>query len=245
MSQFEYRVLDQEGLETLEAIAVADAFNQWMYETIKPFCRGKIVEIGSGIGNISQFFLQDNFDITLSDIRENYKAILRRKFSRFTNLSAIVQLDLVVDSFETQYASYLHSFDCIFALNVVEHIQNDRLAISNASKLLKSGGRMIILVPAYQKLYNGFDVQLEHFRRYSSNGLNDLMHGCNLRVIHSQYFNFAGILGWYFSGTILKKEIIPASQMKLYNHLVPLFRLVDKIFLNKVGLSVISVAEKS
>lgn len=47
------------GYSILKSISGADKFNRWMYETIKPFCKGRILEIGGGIGNISQYFLND------------------------------------------------------------------------------------------------------------------------------------------------------------------------------------------
>ena len=57
--------IDLEGLETLSVIEKANKFNKWMYETIKPYSKGRILEIGCGIGNISEFFINDNFDIVL------------------------------------------------------------------------------------------------------------------------------------------------------------------------------------
>lgn len=70
---------DPEGQITLEVISEAHRFNRWMYETIEPFCTGKILEIGSGIGNISAFFLEAGHPIVLSDIRKNYIEHLDRK----------------------------------------------------------------------------------------------------------------------------------------------------------------------
>ena len=54
---FNFKEYDLEGLQTLEAMAAAPRLNQWMYETIGKQLDGNILEIGSGIGNISQFFL--------------------------------------------------------------------------------------------------------------------------------------------------------------------------------------------
>ncbi len=45
------------GKNMLEVISKGGNFNRWMYETIRPLCRGEILEIGSGIGNVSAFFL--------------------------------------------------------------------------------------------------------------------------------------------------------------------------------------------
>jgi hypothetical protein len=60
-----------------------------------------------------------------------------------------------------------------------------------------------------------------------------------LKVVNSQYFNLAAIAGWWFSGNILKKETIPTGQMRLYNALVPIFKVIDKLVFNRVGISVI------
>jgi len=54
-----------------------------------------------------------------------------------------------------------------------------------------------------------------------------------------------GIPGWYISGKLQKNKTIPKGQMSLYNKFVPVFKLVDKLLFNKVGLSVISVGIKS
>ena len=239
MYDFHFKDIDVEGQTTLEAIDKADNFNEWMYQTIKPYCKGKVLEIGSGIGNISRYFLRDNFDITFSDIRTSYCEVLIQKFPN----SNIVELDLIDPDFDNKFSSLLGTFDTVYALNVVEHIKDDNLAISNAKKLLKHDGNIIILVPAYQALYNRFDTVLEHYRRYNEQTLNTLI-AKHFTVIHSRYFNFIGIFGWFFSGSILKKKTVPAGQMTLFNKLVALFKLADKILFNKAGLSVISVGKK-
>ncbi len=98
MNQFEYKEVDREGWDTLDAIAGADNFNKWMYETIKPYCIGNILEIGSGIGNISEFFLESNADITLSDIRPVYCNVLKQKFP---GAKDVIVLDLTHPHFDT------------------------------------------------------------------------------------------------------------------------------------------------
>lgn len=235
---------DPQGQITLEVIAQAKRFNRWMYETIEPFCSGKILEIGSGIGNISEFFLHDGKSIVLSDLRKNYLEYLEKKFSYYPNLAGIDQIDLVDPDIQARFSHGFGTFDTVYALNVVEHIEDDHLAIRNMASFLKDNGHMIILVPAYNFLYNRFDRTLGHYRRYSRKTLTSLLEKNRLKVIHSRYFNLAGTVGWYVSGKLQKNETIPGKQMKLYNRLVPLFRILDRIFLNAAGLSVIAVARK-
>ena len=233
--------LQDGGAKTLDTIAAADRFNKWMYDTISPFCNGRILEIGSGIGNISALFIRDGKRIMLSDVRPEYCERLNAQFSG--KCEGIVNLDLVHPQFDQQHANLLSSFDTVFALNVVEHIKDHELALRNAAKLLRTGGSLVILVPAYQWLYNGFDKELEHYRRYTRRQLNAVM-SPHVNITRSQYFNCAGIAGWFISGSILRKKLIPGGQMKLFNTLVPAFRLLDRLVNKAVGLSVIVAGTK-
>ncbi|HSH20230.1 MAG TPA: hypothetical protein VLA03_07240, partial [Draconibacterium sp.] len=117
-------------------------------------------------------------------------------------------------------------------------------AMNNAMKMLRPGGKVVILVPAFQWLFNCFDEQLDHHRRYTQKTLLSLLEGAGFKVIHKQYYNAMGVLGWYVSGNILKKKMIPGGQMKLYNSLVPLWKILDFFTKKIIGLSVVQVGLK-
>ena len=160
------KIIDLEGEQTLNAVAKADKFNLWMYNQMNPYINGNVLEIGSGIGNISRLIKTDG-DVYLSDVRDQYIEVLRKDFGD----KNVIKLDLVNPNFDVFYSEYIGKFDFVFALNVIEHIENDKLALQNMNKLLKKGGKMFILVPAYQNLYNQFDISLEHYRRYTETSL--------------------------------------------------------------------------
>jgi SAM-dependent methyltransferase len=242
--KFDYKDIDQEGRETLEVIAAATNFNRWMYNSIKPYCKGRVMEVGSGVGNISAFFIEDGFKIFLTDIRDNYCEELKAKFSDKSNVLGVENIDLVDKDFDTKYAKHLGQFETVFALNVVEHIEDDQLAIANCKKLLSKGGNLIILVPAYQWLYNNFDKELYHFRRYGNKQMSDLFKVNDISAKRTFYFNAMGIWGWFISGKLLKNKIIPAGQFRFYNAIIPFAKLFDMIFFHKIGLSVIVIGEK-
>lgn len=236
---------DKAGLETLQSIQHAGAFNRWMYEQIKPFCKGKILEIGSGIGNISQFLIHDGFETTLSDYNQSYCDILKEKYGINKNVTEIIHLDILDPKFEKQFEELSGQFDCIIGLNVIEHVDDDITALINCKKLLAPGGRIIMLVPAYMWLYNGIDISLGHFRRYNKKRIRTLFNNTSLRSVKMNYFNSPAIFGWYISGRILRNTIIKEGQMKLYNFLVPLFKLADICTFNRFGISLIAVGEKT
>jgi len=244
MKEHPFKAVDPQGEETLKIIMLANRFNRWMYETIRPWCSGEILEIGSGIGNISDFFIRDDAQIHLSDVRPGYCQSLKERYDRNPNVTGIETIDLADKEFDTRHPHLLNRFDTVFALNVVEHIYDDRFALANCHRMLKPGGRVVILVPAYQWLYNNFDRELEHYRRYNRKNLQNLFRSEGFDVNHSQCFNAAGISGWFVSGKIQRHRMIPVGQMRLFNQLVVLFRLIDRLIFNSFGISVIMVGKK-
>ena len=235
---------DQAGHATLEIIADAKKFNRWMYDEIRPYLKGKVLELGSGIGNISELVLQDGFDTVLSDYNDFYTNYLEQKMVGYTNLDAILSIDLQASAFESVYAGLQQKFDSIFLLNVIEHLANDDSAICNCRFMLKPGGHLVVLAPSYNFLYCDLDRKLGHYRRYSVNSLAGLLIKNRMTVVNKKYFNLAGITGWFLWGKILKRPLLQHRSMKLFNTAVPIFRVADKLTFNKIGLSAIVTGKK-
>ncbi|NML20155.1 class I SAM-dependent methyltransferase [Pseudoflavitalea sp. G-6-1-2] len=235
---------DPAGLETLEQFQQAHRFNQWLFNSIAPYCKGRVLEVGSGIGNLSTLFLDKGFQLTATDLREEYCQLLQQRFGQHPNLQQVVHLGLADQQFEQHHAGLIGQFDTVVAINVVEHIRNHQLAIEHCKQLLRPGGVLIVLVPAWQGLFNSFDTELGHFRRYSARSLSALLSSEQMEVTHTKYFNLAGIAGWWFNGSLLRKKIIPGGQLKIFDALVPVFRLLDIISFRRIGLSVIAAARR-
>jgi SAM-dependent methyltransferase len=219
--------IDPAGIHTLQVIAGASRFNEWMYTTIRPFLKGEILEIGSGIGNISQFAIREGLSITLSDINPGYQQLLTGKFSSYNNVQEEKE-----------------KYDTVFYLNVIEHLEHDSIAVKNSHFLLKKGGNLIILAPAYNWLYCRIDKELGHHRRYTLKTLRSLFPSSRFSILQQQYFNVIGITGWFLFGKLFGKKQIDSGEMSVFNRLVPLFKLADKLFFKKTGLSAIVIAQK-
>ncbi len=58
------------------------------------------------------------------------------------------------------------AFDCVICSEVIEHIEEDELALQEIARIVKRGGELILTCPLHQK-YFGFDDRLVgHYRRY-------------------------------------------------------------------------------
>jgi SAM-dependent methyltransferase len=82
------------------------------------------------------------------------------------------------------------SIDAFVALNVLEHIEDDAAAAKQIARILKPGGGAVIEVPAGPELYDDFDRQLMHFRRYRMAGLVKLFHDAGLTIERKSHLGF-------------------------------------------------------
>lgn len=230
---------DNTGFETLQVSSKAGSFNRWMFKTIRPFCHGQILEIGSGLGNISKFFLEEGTAITLSDTDNFYIQKLKDEFPA----AKVLSINLEHPDFSNEYKKLLNEYDTVFLLNVLEHINHDDEAIKNCHQLLKTGGSLIILTPAYPSFYSKMDKELHHFRRYRRKELAAKVLNNGFMIKKIFHFNVLGAAGWLY-GKILGFKKIPSGEMKIFNRLTWLAKFLDKLLMNSLGLSIVVIAEK-
>ena len=83
---------DLVGVTTLERISAAPAFNRWMFDRLRRWVGRRVLEVGAGVGNLSQF-LADRERVALSDTEAYYLARLRERFAGRANV-AVVELRL-------------------------------------------------------------------------------------------------------------------------------------------------------
>ncbi len=104
------------------------------------------------------------------------------------------------------------SVDVLIMLNVLEHIEDDVLALQNAFNLLKPGGTLITEVPAGKYLYDSYDTELHHFRRYSASELQSKLTKAGFKVCRKSHLGF--VLFPAFAAVKLMNKWLPFRQNK-------------------------------
>jgi len=228
---------DAVGAATLDRLSEAPRYNRWMFERLRPWLGRRVLEIGSGIGNLSAFLL-DSERLVLSDTDSYYLDRLREQFAALPQV-AVAQLRLPTFNGELER----ERFDTIICLNVLEHVRDDMLSLATAYRLLQPGGRLVLLVPALPALYGTLDRALGHFRRYTAAELRHIFRATGFRLRHLEYFNLAGVPGWWLTGRVLRRTMIPANALRWYDALVPLFQL-ERFLPWRIGQSLIAIGER-
>ncbi len=233
--------MDVEKTNTLTLLLLeeAAAYHRWIFERLRPYIKGTILEIGCGIGNLTGWLLHQG-RVWVTDIKASYLDLVCKKYGNHPNFVASVVWDIQTDPL----GKFHQTFDTLLCSNVLEHIEEDVTVLRHFQGLLSEGGRLVLLVPALKWLFNQLDRDLGHVRRYSKKELASKMERSGFRILEMRYFNPFGILGWFLNGSLLKRRLLPKNQVKVFNRMVPLFKSLEKIIPEWVGQSLIAIGER-
>jgi hypothetical protein len=130
-------------------------------------------------------------------------------------------------------------------LNVLEHVRSDDAAILGMASVLPSGGRIVLIVPAFPALFGPIDRNLGHCRRYTRTSVARLAGESGLLVKKLRYMNVAGFFGWWINAHIFKREEQSEGQIDFFDRwVVPVASRVEAMIPPPFGQSIFAVLEK-
>ena len=146
-----------------------------LQDALEPGVEHRLLEVGAGVGqNVPALAEHGHGDVAEIDQ---------------LGLERLGELDMIARVYTEPIPFVLDGrYDVICALDVIEHLKDDRGAISWIADGLEPGGCFIASVPAYQWLFGDHDVALGHYRRYTGPSFLSLMPE-DLEVTRAGYFN--------------------------------------------------------
>lgn len=203
----------------------------------------KILDIGCGTGLFSKMLIEKGYDVTSLDFSP-----VALDYSRRRGLANLVTGDALKLPFPDNF------FDAAFALDILEHIEDEDAALREWKRVLKSNGILIVFVPAFAFLWGPQDEKLEHKRRYTKEFLRKKL-GNSLFVEKISYFNtllfLPVLLSRYlfrFFPQLLKNRDELDITSKWLNFFLGLIFSLEKIYFTKFsfpfGVSLLSVSRK-
>ncbi len=225
---------EQYGQAILHRLSGARRFNNWMADTIKPFVGQRVLEIGSGLGNLTRELLPREH-YTASDIDALHLRFLHNRYARSQRVG-IRRMDLTEPS---HFEGVVGCFDTVICLNVLEHVEDDRLALRNMFEVLEPGGHAVLLVPQGRWLFGSLDEVLGHHRRYTRVELTEKAREAGFEVVLVRDFNRTTVPGWFVNAVLLRRKHFSRLQLKALESLMWLVRRMDH-FLPWPGVSLIA-----
>lgn len=169
------------GKELLKVMQNAKNYNNFVVNLLLSSIddkNQKILDFGAGYGFFASLLREKGVgDISCVEIDEELNEHCK-------NLDFIVFDDLnkIQDG----------TFDFIYTLNVLEHIEEDKKALLLLKNKLKKGGKIFIYVPAFNCLYSSFDKQIGHYRRYRKEDLVPFLTENGFEIKKADYVDSIG-----------------------------------------------------
>lgn len=212
----------------------SDVWANTRLRIIARYVRGKnlkILDLGCGSGYVGESLTKGNKVIFLDSSEEEIKDIKGLK--------------LVGDALNLPFKN--ESFDLVLCADVLEHIKNDGMVLKNIYNILKKGGKAIIAVPAYSKLYGHHDKLIGHFRRYDKKEFENKIKKIGFKVKSSRYMCSFLMIPFLFNQIIFKSDKAYKGKSNAESKFVPLLDFICDVE-SKVkmpfGLGLLLVLEK-
>lgn len=135
----------------------------------------RILDVGCGTGAMASDLTKVG-SVVASDLSEHALG-----FSRRRNLASLCCADAMRLPFRSG------SFDIVVALDLLEHLPDDRAAAAEFRRVLAPEGWLFVTVPAYRFLWSGHDLALMHYRRYTARDVDRLLSAAGFRLRKLSY----------------------------------------------------------
>jgi SAM-dependent methyltransferase len=228
------------GHVTLMRMARLEPYNRWLVSGFQGAVGRRVLEIGAGFGNITRH-LRGRELLVASDLDPVALEHLKGTFREDRSVR--------VASYEFPLTPAARSeirdlrIDSIVCLNVLEHIEDDRGTLANMFEVLQPEGRLVLLVPAFARLFGTLDTHLRHFRRYEKDELDTKLRAAGFVIEDLRFVNRPGILGWWLNGKVLRRRVLPRSQLFAFKLLMPMLER-EREHPPAAGLSLVAIVRK-
>jgi len=225
----------------LELFRHAHNWKAYYRGVIDPYIKGEVCEVGAGLGGTTTALLNDAAATWLAvEPDRELSSQIEHELSGHPQAQKVSVLHGTLDDVGTG-----RFFDTILYIDVIEHIEHDKAEFEKAARRLRPGGHLIILVPAFNFLYNAFDKSIGHYRRYNKSMLRAIARDSDLDNIRLDYFDSMGFFASTVNKLFLHKSIPSIENIRMWDGtLVPVSRIVDPLILRSFGKSLIGIWQK-
>jgi SAM-dependent methyltransferase len=221
------------GIDNLEVMQEAINYNRYLLNTIRRHTtsQARVLDFGAGSGQFAIPLQRENLDVTAVELDATLRSHMSRQglpaFASATELAA-------------------ESFDMVYSLNVLEHIEDHVGALRQLHTVLKPAGTLLVYVPAFQILFTSMDAKVGHVRRYTRATLGGAVRSAGFGIDRLAYVDCLG-----FFATLVFKLLdrgggdINRRALKLYDRAIfPLSTCLDLAAHHWFGKNLLLIAHK-
>jgi SAM-dependent methyltransferase len=186
----------------------------------------KVLDFGAGIGTYADMVRTKKQPVdTVEPTAAQAKILKSKGYKNYRDINDVKE-----------------KYDVIYALNVLEHIEDDAAILAQIKERLSDRGSIVIFVPAFMLIFSGLDVKAEHYRRYRIGDMKRLAKDTGLQLSSVKYVDpvgFFGALVYRFMGA--NGTLSPKSVHFFDRVLFPISVFIEPVFRKILGKNVLAV----
>jgi SAM-dependent methyltransferase len=219
------------------ALNEAKNYRAALIKEFSPVLKGRVLEIGAGIGQITALVSQTPGVSQVVGVEPEAQFIPGFR-------AALPKIPLVQGTADSIHPET--HWDAIICVNVLEHIEADDRELQNYHRLLKAQrGHLCLFVPARQEIYAPIDKDFGHFRRYQRPELKRKLLAAGFEIVCLNYFNLAGYFAWWANFCVLRRRTFDIASVHFFDRVIfPLVFGWESNFVRPpIGQSLIAIAK--
>jgi len=220
--------------EVLEGLATAVNHRRWFIELALPYLGDNPIEIGSGLGDYAIEWAPFLARFTATEADPDRLIALKERLSGEPKIE--VRQMLLPNSEQGDYSAAV-------SYNVLEHIEDHVGALRSMRNLVRPGGAIVLIVPAFEFAMSPADIATGHVRRYTKKSMRAALTEAGLQVETLHYANALGLIGYFLATSVFRLMPKEGPMVKVYDTLVlPVTKAAERVMRPPFGQSVFAVA---
>lgn len=226
----------------LELFSNATNWKRYYSKLLRKYIFGNVLEVGAGIGETTKYLFNsrcNRWHCLEPDLE--FCEIIKKKIGDNILPSSCVVNNGKMRDLKKEDGKY----NSILYIDVLEHIEEDLLELTNAEKYLADDGRIVILCPAHNFLYSAFDKKIGHFRRYNTMLVKKSVPK-ELMIEKCFYLDSIGMLLSYANKMLLNQDMPTSKQINFWDKtIVPLSKVLDPLLCYRFGKSIVTILQRA
>lgn len=140
-----------------------------------------VMEIGCGAGMLLQELAARNFHCSALESSPEARELIHRLAEKSGR---------TIDVHDATDPSWTERFPLVMAFEVLEHIEDDLVALNQWASWLTPNGTLLMSVPAHPGLWSAADEWAGHYRRYRKSDLVRVVTAAGLKIEHMECLGF-------------------------------------------------------
>ena len=220
------------GSAELETMEVARNYNGFLTSAVlrRAHPGRPVLDFGAGTGTHARELRLRGLDVRCVEVDPDLRRRLRAEG---------FETSITVGELEPA------AFDCLYSMNVLEHIEDDESVMRALFSATQPGGRLVVYVPAFPLLFSSMDRRVGHVRRYRKSQLTTLAADSGFVVERCRYVDSLGFFAALVYRLVSRSGTLNTRSVERYDRFVfPLSRRIDRVADRWIGKNLLLEARR-